>query len=438
MDDKKPAAEATVEPRPQDRSLRERYRTAGWRGTVALGALGALLVLVVNVGFLVWAIAQFSLQSGIATVFEGSCSTVNQISTATHLVINILSTLLLAASNTCMQVLVAPTREEIDRAHAKRRWLDVGVNTLRNLRSIDGKRLLIWVVLGLSSVPLHLFYNSVVFEITDGNGFGVMTVGRDFETGGFWNATRLQRWGGCFVFAYNYDVDALTYMQANIASFIRLENTDCIAAFGSGFQSEYASVLAVSSQYTPDNVLNLVKVDIGGGIGNNWVCDTVGVGTASCDIPSLRANAASWTLPGNAGNVTNVVSDDGYVYQDCPDVKANYPISHCLVEPAVQHCKVGVSVVFLGIVIACNLFKVVCLTMTTLRLRHHPLVTMGDAVESFLDHPDPSTRGACLLSPEKAREWSSTRAVEPAAWKPTWRSGFSAASRTRWFMCSLL
>ena len=73
-----------------------------------------------------------------------------------HLAINALSTVLLSASNYCMQCFSAPTRKEIDRAHAKRKWLEVGVMSFSNIFNIHWKRSMLWAFLALSSLPLHL------------------------------------------------------------------------------------------------------------------------------------------------------------------------------------------------------------------------------------------------------------------------------------------
>jgi hypothetical protein len=70
--------------------------------------------------------------------------------------INGLGTLLLAASNACMQCLSAPTRQDIDGAHAKHDWLDVGVISPRNLFRVKWWRSVLWFFLALSSIPLHL------------------------------------------------------------------------------------------------------------------------------------------------------------------------------------------------------------------------------------------------------------------------------------------
>ena len=62
-----------------------------------------------------------------------------------------------------MQCLCSPSREDIDRAHSVKNWLDIGVPSFRNLRQIPKRRQLLWFGLALSSLPLHLFYNSAVF-----------------------------------------------------------------------------------------------------------------------------------------------------------------------------------------------------------------------------------------------------------------------------------
>lgn len=80
-----------------------------------------------------------------------------QIKTGLHLLINALSTILLNSSNYCMQCFSAPTRKELDKAHSKGKWLDTGVMSTRNLRHIATKRVVLWWLLGVSSLPLHLF-----------------------------------------------------------------------------------------------------------------------------------------------------------------------------------------------------------------------------------------------------------------------------------------
>jgi len=138
------------------RKLWDQYH-GGWRTGVALGTLGAIVVLIINVCLLIWIKAKYHVPNdGAATVFEGSCSHKTQISVWCHLAINVCSTLLLSASNNAMQVLSAPTRADVDKAHRQGFWLDIGVTSIKNLRVAHWQRVTLWAVLALSSIPLHL------------------------------------------------------------------------------------------------------------------------------------------------------------------------------------------------------------------------------------------------------------------------------------------
>jgi hypothetical protein len=63
-----------------------------------------------------------------------------------------------------MQVLNSPSREEVDDTHAKGSWLDIGVSSPRNAFRVSRFKLGCWVTLLLSSIPIHLLFNSAVFE----------------------------------------------------------------------------------------------------------------------------------------------------------------------------------------------------------------------------------------------------------------------------------
>jgi hypothetical protein len=130
-------------------------RFSGWRGGFVLAVIGSSLVLLINIICAIVAATAGKPLEGIATIYGGSCVVASRWSTSLHLLINILSSSLLGASSYCMQRLVAPTREEIDKAHKKDKWLDVGVLSLRNLPNISKRRLAVWLLLALSSIPLH-------------------------------------------------------------------------------------------------------------------------------------------------------------------------------------------------------------------------------------------------------------------------------------------
>ncbi|KAK5112505.1 hypothetical protein LTR62_004262 [Meristemomyces frigidus] len=126
---------------PTTRSPRERRRKLqGWRFGVTCSAWIAFAVLVMNFILTIVAVAKFGSSDGVGTAFEGSCAVVNSWATWLHILINALSSILLSASNYTMQCLCSPTREEIDNAHAKGDWLDIGVASARNIFRIRWRR----------------------------------------------------------------------------------------------------------------------------------------------------------------------------------------------------------------------------------------------------------------------------------------------------------
>lgn len=94
--------------------------------------------------------------SNSKVIYSGSCDSVDKWNSALHVLINVISTGVLAAGNYCMQTLVAPTRDEINRSHAKHRWLDIGAASIRNLLAISWTRKILCLVLLLTTTPFHL------------------------------------------------------------------------------------------------------------------------------------------------------------------------------------------------------------------------------------------------------------------------------------------
>jgi hypothetical protein len=136
-----------------------RRNSQSWRLTVSTGAVLTSIVLVFNITVAVVAskTAQETTDGSSArTIIADDCEKVRQLNTWAHLVINLMSTIMLSASNFAMQCLSAPTRAEVDQAHSKKYWVDIGVLSLRNLRFINRKRVILLVLLGISSLPLHM------------------------------------------------------------------------------------------------------------------------------------------------------------------------------------------------------------------------------------------------------------------------------------------
>ena len=127
-----------------------------WRAGVSTGATLATLVLLINISVTAWGGRKVDTVDGIGIIYQGSCTKSKSLTLWIHLAINILSTLLLGASNYAMQCLSSPTREDVDKAHAKQAWLDIGIHSICNIGKVSRWRLVLWLCLGCSSVLLHL------------------------------------------------------------------------------------------------------------------------------------------------------------------------------------------------------------------------------------------------------------------------------------------
>jgi hypothetical protein len=132
-------------------------RPQPWRYGILLGFYTSLFVFVSNVALLlVGAFLRGGYSGGIGILYQGKAENVVRTSTAYHVFINVLSTILLTSSNYCMQILCAPTRAEMDHAHKRATWVDIGLLSFRNLQHIPSRRLILWSLLAFSSLPLHL------------------------------------------------------------------------------------------------------------------------------------------------------------------------------------------------------------------------------------------------------------------------------------------
>ncbi|KAK8055063.1 hypothetical protein PG993_000290 [Apiospora rasikravindrae] len=155
------------------------HRLRGWRTGIVLCILVCALVFALNAATAVLAIlrvvqggsgsggdndVQTDINNQVVTFYQGDCATARTFSLVLRLVVNILATVLLACANYCMQILVSPTRGEIDLVHRKKRWLWIGVPNLTNLPYVGLNRAAICLLLVVGTLPLHLLWNAALAE----------------------------------------------------------------------------------------------------------------------------------------------------------------------------------------------------------------------------------------------------------------------------------
>ena len=124
----------------------------------------AFAVLITNIVWVLWTTQIYGTKGGVGTIFTGSCSFSKSLNTYFHIAINVLSTILLGASNYCMQIISAPSRKDVDVAHASKMWLDIGVPSARNLLKLKWRYRIAWVGLIIVSAVLHLLWVLYSFQ----------------------------------------------------------------------------------------------------------------------------------------------------------------------------------------------------------------------------------------------------------------------------------
>ncbi|ETS82268.1 hypothetical protein PFICI_07270 [Pestalotiopsis fici W106-1] len=135
----------------------------GWRGGVAFNALMALIFLLVAVVCFALVSSKIKVFGGDYILLSGFCSTVSSYNALLHALINILCIILLAGGNYVFQLLSSPTRDELTEAHDKKKWLDIGIPSIRNLPHISGLRATIAAIVVLTVVATQVIYNAIIF-----------------------------------------------------------------------------------------------------------------------------------------------------------------------------------------------------------------------------------------------------------------------------------
>lgn len=429
-------------------SFASRYTAAwqkmnGYHFGVMCCAWTSAAVLVLNTSATIWGVAKFGVHGGLGTIQDGSCTTTKNVGFWLHLIINVLSTLLLGASNYSMQCLSSPTRGEVDKAHRQNLWLDIGVPSVRNLRRISASRIALWWILAASSIPLHLFYNSAIFSSLYSREYSVFVVSSDFPADASFNFSS-SSWT-------NSIKNEFKQLQDNATTLQRLDRRACLEAYLGPINSNRGDVLLVSfynstTMSSPDSGGFDAFFQVAPGFhestrsqtASQWICDVREMDSETCDLKKSASQAASW------------------VFQQ-------WNVQYCLSQQVEEHCKLEFSAAIMIFVICCNFVKFICMVRIARKRDSEPLVTLGDAIASFLDEPDPMTRDVCLAGQNHFQynrcskqsvelhglsnvqvgmaslsKPSNSWDMEPIAWVQKRRFWFTTASASRWMVCNAL
>ncbi|KAI0117928.1 hypothetical protein GGR51DRAFT_545815 [Nemania sp. FL0031] len=428
--------------------LKKGPAATGWRQSAKVNCAVLLLSSVTLAVLSIVVLAQGSFKPVFFYAADCDSGKVAARNLALHLLINIASTLVvriptfrLASSNFFMQVLNAPTRQEVDNAHFKSSWLGIGVPSVRNAFRVSRFKTWCWVALLLSSIPIHLLFNSAVFEVDKRESDFHLTIATEkfLHEGAFYppgsslaipglvsvdDSTILNDnpddpynsptpWN---LYSYGYPVNRTNYKDhlspefSNIslvaekaATWERLEIAEC--------KAEYVACRGIK---TRRNVVLVVDNPSGWVWNDIWHLNQTEAEFWDSYIPSDQLNnlffdaqcamvaATTNTRPGDSWTDSPYHTMTSGLQQN----SFNLSISYCLAEPVENICQIGLSPGLLLGVALCVVAKTITAFVVTTALNrpeHKPLVTLGDAIASFIERPDPVTAGLCTVGQKQIR-----------------------------------
>ncbi|KAH6621842.1 hypothetical protein C7974DRAFT_377502 [Boeremia exigua] len=422
------------------------HKPKSWQLGLFVGLGVSIVVLISNVVILLFgAVTDGGFVDGIGTIAKGHADHIVRLGTAYHVLINICSTVLLTSSNYAMQLLCAPTRAELDQAHQNGRWLEVGLMSFRNLRYIDRKRTLLWVVLAISSAPLHLLYNSSVFHVVAGQDYTITVVSddaRDISSGTGWKDVGGSDWPQLYESKFNAGYGDLILLVDSISMGVQFYpdwdfalgmpdlsscNWNQVDFTSEGFQSGFSTnrtfgVNATGKVLQPEswqaNERAVIALSVLPALSTQYPTlinasrnHTNAKDEFLVEVPFLGSSTSTkkddvhtiklpYSVPmnlssnGTLAQAFGVCSNSGWLRSP-----SNLPlhVHSARAKQLLYGSKVQLALPFLCIVIVANIAKIVGILLTLRTCSAGPIVTIGDAVASFLERPETSSKGQCVL-----------------------------------------
>ncbi|KAF9696725.1 hypothetical protein EKO04_005443 [Ascochyta lentis] len=418
---------------------------AGWRAGLLRAFLFSLAALVLNISVFLWLLLEYGPVRGTGLIRTSNCNEVGKMETGIKVGLNIISTLILGASTYAMQGTTAPTREEVDCAHAKGKWLEIGTQSWRNLIYVSKRHASIWSVLAVTSLLLHLVFNAVFFTTTETYQYAVAVVDHDFLHNTAFQATSENSsptlpqfepfvWNGhcngndCF-WDINNDTLVLDVLHdvrnpSRTQAYKRLGSSECIESYTEGFMQKYSDVVVVSNVTQIDNPVlwtryaqrNLSKDKKDTNQDPfHWVChDSLKTSTEKPDrcsrgFAKKYISPETWTIYG-------------------------HPVEYCFARIEPERCHLQYNAYIMLAVVVFSIIKVLAIALLVFT---HPkgdfLRTIGDAVTSFLKRQDETTKNMCLVSSAQVRKHGFQTPYSPQTFtnaRPRWWTG---ANTTEFF-----
>lgn len=147
-------------------------------------------------------------------------------------------------------------------------------------------------------------------------------------------------------------------LRNSLHEFERIENQECLAAYGRRLVADRSDVILVldPETVTSDELRTYSNVGdpfVTRSLPYDWICSEWG--PIDCDPSSI--NPENWTFT--------------------KSYRKGERVEFCLSKPASQRCKLILNTYILGIVIVCNTVMLVGQSLAWLCLKERPLLTLG-------------------------------------------------------------
>jgi len=420
---------------------------SGWRAT-GYGLTGLLAILIITlISCLLASISKLPQGSAplqeSTVVYEGNCDVSTRNNLLLHFAINAVASGILASSNFFMQVLVAPTREEVDRAHANHTWLEIGVQSFRNIFHVPKRNVLFWLLLSVSTIPLHLFFNGAVLESRASTEFILVMASDGFLRGEPWSIPGVampvgRHTGGDWGRDMSDVVEAISKAaggeaQTNLdPTWDRVSLEECVDIYNQSTKALtlHRHVVMIIGDEDGSRVSTWTTEDVfidpdgdgfvsGDSAGPNslWIVEQFARTDKQLEEVGSFRGTNSWKFTMNLDPSTGILRNDPKVFNSkFTTMKAQY----CLSERFEVPCRIEVDNALLLIVcVIASIKLVICVVILIVHRHRQPFVTPGDAIESFISKPDENTRGACTLDSKDVGkvELQRVRASPGKEWK---------------------
>lgn len=270
---------------------------------------------------------------------------------------------------------------------------------------------------GISADAKYSSYNSVLYTSLSANNYLVIPVNDAFTRAGpFVNGSKKAD-------SNHTGILMDLHLAAVNGSLERLDNKACIEAYAQDYISTRSNLLLVANNEsnTDQGVYsNIFEVD-----------NTNLLGACAID-------PYAWICPTNECTRTCHYRLSGVLNDTTKWRPFNAKVDFCLSQKTPEHCKLEFSVQILIVVLVFNFLKAVLMCCLAFGISDSPLMTLGDAIASFTNHVDETTKGSCLFSKNNFEYGQSKWEPMALQWTETRVRWARAASMARWVLCAML